>query len=108
MGILLDGRNGTALDVWWCWEYFAPEKHPRLGVAEREGVLPCWPWFESANPRCLLRTLQKSLAELHCTATFQASISIRSFIAFPQSGLAVKVRFGKSRNHLLRRYLAAI
>ena len=38
MGILLDGRNGTALDVWWCWEYVAPEKHPRLGVAEREEI----------------------------------------------------------------------
>ena len=45
--------------------------------------------------------LQKSLAELHCTATFQASISIRSLLAFPESRLAVKDRFGKSRNHLL-------
>jgi|GEM_PF-5567555 len=47
--------------------------------------------------------LQKSLAELHRTASFQASTWIGSLIASP-----VKDRFGKSRYHLLRRYLAAI
>ena len=60
------------------------------------------------TPDAFCGRLQKSLAELRGTASFQASISIRSLIAFPQSGLAVNDRFGKSRNHLLRLYLAAI
>src|SRR5688572_12090905 len=31
----LTGAMGLLWTLWWCWEYFAPEKHPRLGVAER-------------------------------------------------------------------------
>ena len=60
------------------------------------------------TPDAFCGRLQKSLAELHCTASFQASTWIGSLIASPQSGLAVKDRFAKSRYHLLRRYLAAI
>ena len=34
----LTGAMGLLWTLWWCWEYFAPEKHPRLGVAEREEI----------------------------------------------------------------------
>ncbi len=35
----LSGAFGAAWTVWWLWEYFPPERHPRLGDAERNEIL---------------------------------------------------------------------
>jgi len=35
----LSGAFGLVWTVWWLWEYFPPEKHPRLGDAERNEIM---------------------------------------------------------------------
>ena len=34
----LTGGMGLIWTLWWCWEYFTPDRHPRLDGAEREEI----------------------------------------------------------------------
>ena len=46
----LTGLVGVAWSIWWWRDYYSPERHPRLGVTEREELEPVIAAGRSAEP----------------------------------------------------------
>ena len=53
----LTGAMGLIWTLWWYWEYFAPERHPRLGGAEREEIQSVLEIGETPKPSIPLAQL---------------------------------------------------
>ncbi len=53
----LTGAMGLTWTLWWRWEYFTPERHPRLSVAEREEIHSVLETGEAPKPSIPLAQL---------------------------------------------------